>query len=69
MMTPCGIDGFQPAEADVPPCGDARVSKMGHVPRLQSPSHFEFDVVGAGVEQPPPSADQDRHEMDLHLIE
>jgi hypothetical protein len=46
------------------------VPEMRHVPRLQLPDQFEFDVAGAKrVEQASPSAEQDRHEMDLHLVE
>src|SRR6266496_1307822 len=46
------------------------VSQVHHARALQSPNQFEFDVVGAKrVEQTPPSAEQDRHEMDLHLVE
>jgi hypothetical protein len=63
----------------VPPQGGSRqpspraldlVSQVHHAGALQSPNQFEFDVVGAKrVEQTPPSAEQDRYEMDLHLVE
>jgi hypothetical protein len=43
---------------------------MRYVPCLQPPHQFEFDVVRAKpVEQASPPAEQDRHEMDLHLAE
>jgi len=45
-------------------------AQVHHAGALQSPNQFEFDVVGAKrVEQTPPSAEQDRYEMDLHLVE
>jgi hypothetical protein len=43
---------------------------MRHVSRLLPPDQLEFDVAGAErVEQASPFAEQDRHEMDLHLAE
>jgi cytochrome P450 len=46
------------------------VPQMRHVPGLQPPNQFEFDVAGAErTEQRSPSAEQDRHQMDLHLVE
>jgi hypothetical protein len=42
---------------------------MRHAGAVQSSSQFEFDVVGAKrVEQASSSAEQDRYEMDLHLV-
>src|SRR5580658_1196765 len=46
------------------------VAEMRRVPRLQPPGQFEFDVAGAErVEQTSPSAEQDRDEMDLQLVQ
>ena len=46
------------------------VPEMGRIVPRQSPDQFKFDVVGAErVEQPSPAAEQDRREMDLHLVE
>jgi hypothetical protein len=46
------------------------VPQMRHVPPLKSPNQLEFDVIGAEqVEQTSSSAEQDRYEMDLHLVE
>ena len=46
------------------------ISQVRHVSRVQSPNQFEFDVVGAErAEQRSASAEQDRDEMDLHLVE
>jgi hypothetical protein len=43
---------------------------MPDVSHLQPPDQLEFDVAGAErVEQASPFAEQDRHEMDLHLVE
>jgi hypothetical protein len=41
-----------------------------HVPSLQLSDQLELDVTGAErIEQAPPPAEQDRDEMDLHLVE
>jgi hypothetical protein len=46
------------------------VPQVRHVPCFQPPDQFEFDVAGAKrAEQRTPSAEQNRHEMDLQLIE
>ena len=46
------------------------VPEMRHVPPLKSANQLEFDVIGAEqVEQTSPPAEQDRYEMDLHLVE
>jgi hypothetical protein len=49
--------------------GDS-VSELRHALPFQPPNQFEFDVVGAQrVEQASPGAEQDRHEVDLQLVQ
>src|SRR6266568_772931 len=60
-----GVVSRQPS----PRAPDA-VSQVHHAGAFERPDQFEFDVAGAKrVEQTSPSAEQDRHEVDLHLVE